>query len=160
MYTVKIKKTSEDVILPKYESLGASGMDVRAYRYSLPESLEKEDDFPENGFILKPHERILVKTGLKIEIPQNTEIQVRSRSGLALKHGISLANAVGTIDEDYRGDLGVILLNTSNKEFVIKKGDRVAQIVLIPVLKFKWEVVEKLSDTKRGDGGYSSTGTK
>jgi dUTP pyrophosphatase len=159
MYTIKIK-TKEAVVLPKYESIGASGMDIRAYKYSLPDQLEKENEFLEEGFILKPHERVLIKTGIQIEIPQNTEIQIRPRSGLALKHGITLTNAIGTIDEDYRGDVGVILLNTSNKEFIIKKNDRIAQIVLVPVLKFKWNVVTEISETKRGEGGFNSTGKK
>jgi dUTP pyrophosphatase len=159
MYTIKIK-TKEAVVLPKYESIGASGMDVRAYKYSLPDQLDKENEFLEEGLILKPHERVLIKTGIQIEIPQNTEIQVRPRSGLALKHGITLTNAIGTIDEDYRGDVGVILLNTSNKDFIIKKNDRIAQIVLVPILKFKWDVVKEISETKRGEGGFNSTGTK
>jgi dUTP pyrophosphatase len=160
MYTIKIKRKSTEILLPKYETVGASGMDIRAYKYSLPEQLDKETDFPEDGFVLKPHERVLVRTGLNIQIPKDTEIQVRPRSGLALKYGITLANAVGTLDEDYRGDIGVILLNTSNKDFIIKKGDRIAQIILMPVLKFEWDVVKDLSETKRGEGGFNSTGVK
>ncbi len=160
MYTVKIKLDDKGIKLPKYETQGASGMDVRAWKYSLPSNLGEVLDFPEDGFVLEPHERVLIKTGIHIELPQNTEVQVRPRSGLALKHGITCANAPGTVDEDYRGDVGVILLNTSNKPFTINKGDRIGQITLARVEKFEWQIIDHLSDTKRGHGGFNSTGTK
>ena len=117
-------------------------------------------DFHESGFMLMHMERILIKTGLHIELPKNIEAQIRPRSGLALKHGITILNSPGTIDEDYRGDIGVILINLSQKPFIIKKGDRIAQIVFQKVEKFDLEIVDKLSDTVRGEGGFDSTGTK
>ena len=157
MYTVKVKLDDINIELPKYETKGASGLDVRAWKYSLPLDLETVLDFLPKGFVLNPHERMLIKTGIHVELPQNKEVQVRPRSGLALKHGITLANAIGTVDEDYRGDIGVILLNTSSKPFVIKKGDRIGQLVLISVDKFDWQIVDKLSDSERGIGGFGST---
>ena len=137
----------------------ASGLDIRAWRYSLPSDLNTVLDFKNDGFILNPHERVLIKTGIHVELPQSKEIQVRPRSGLALKHGITCANAIGTVDEDYIGDIGVILLNTSNEPFIIKKGDRIGQLVLMSVDKFEWEVVDNLSETKRGECGFGHTGT-
>jgi len=107
-----------------------------------------------------PGDRVLVKTGLHIELPPNTEAQVRPRSGLALKHGITVLNTPGTVDEDYRGDIGVILINLGKESFVIKKGDRIAQLVFHKVEKFNLNVVDKLSDTNRGEGGFNSTGVK
>lgn len=157
MYTVKVKLDDSDIQLPKYETKMASGLDVRAWKYSLPLDLETVLDFLPKGFVLNPHERMLIKTGIHVELPQNKEVQVRPRSGLALKHGITLANAIGTVDEDYRGDIGVILLNTSSKPFVIKKGDRIGQLVLMSVDKFDWQIVDKLSDSERGIGGFGST---
>ena len=158
MYTVKVKLDDINIQLPKYETKMASGLDVRAWKYSLPSNLNIIYDFTEDGFILNPHERVLIKTGIHVELPQNKEIQVRARSGLALKHGITLANAIGTCDEDYRGDIGVILLNTSNEPFVIKKGDRIGQLVLMSVDKFEWEIVDELNTTTRGENGYGHTG--
>lgn len=156
---VKIKLDSLDIRLPKYETQGSSGMDIRAYRYALPSDLGTTLEFTEKGLVLPPHERVLIKTGIKVEIPKDMEIQIRPRSGLALKHGITLANTPATIDEDYRGDLGLILLNTSNHPFTIKKGDRLGQLVLATVNKIEWEIVdENLSDTKRGQGGFGHTG--
>ena len=138
----------KDVILPKYESICASGMDLRAWKiYNLETKEEINDDFI---YELKPMERVLVKTGLHIELPENIEAQIRPRSGLALKHGITVLNTPGTIDEDYRGDIGVILINLSNDSFIIKKGDRIAQIVFHKVEKFNLEIVDKLSDTIEG----------
>lgn len=158
----KINCTIDDanIILPKYETEYASGVDLRAWKYTYPSDLTTTLDFPEEGLILQPLERVLIKTGLHIELPPNTEAQIRPRSGLALKHGISIVNTPGTIDEDYRGDIGVILINLSNQPFTIKKGDRIAQMVFQKVEKFDLEVVNKLSDTIRGQGGFNSTGTK
>lgn len=156
----KINCTIDDsnITLPKYESQFASGIDLRAWKIYLPDS-KKEFDC-ELGFILMPGDRVLVKTGLHIELPPNTEAQVRPRSGLALKHGITVLNTPGTVDEDYRGDIGVILINLGKESFVIKKGDRIAQLVFHKVEKFNLNVVDKLSDTNRGEGGFNSTGVK
>lgn len=158
----KINCTIDDtnIVLPKYETEYASGMDLRAWKYAYPSDLKTTLDFTEQGLVLQPLERVLIKTGLHIELPPNTEAQIRPRSGLALKHGISIVNTPGTIDEDYRGDIGVILINLSNQPFTIKKGDRIAQMVFQKVEKFDLEVVNKLSDTMRGQGGFNSTGTK
>lgn len=149
---------SEEIILPQYESIYASGMDLRAWKYSLPENLKEIKDFPDTGLVLFPLDRILIKTGIHIELPPDIEAQIRPRSGLALKSGISIANPPGTVDEDYRGDVGVILINLNNEAFTIKKGDRIAQMVFQKVEKFDLKIVDKLSETLRGEGGYGSTG--
>jgi dUTP pyrophosphatase len=145
----------EGVKLPKYESVGASGMDLAAWKYSLVTDIKTQIEFP---YTLKPLERILVKTGLHIELNANEEAQIRPRSGLALKNGISIVNTPGTIDEDYRGDIGVILINLSNEDFTINKGDRIAQMVFARVDKYDLKVTEKLNDTKRSEGGFGSSG--
>ena len=149
---------NEDVILPKYESECASGMDLRAWKYSWPETLKEVREFPEEGIELHSFCRVLIKTGLHIELPLDMEAQIRPRSGLALKNGISIVNSPGTIDEDYRGDVGVVLINTDPfYSFIIKKGDRIAQMVFQKVEKFNLNIVDKLQDTLRGDGGFGST---
>jgi len=149
---------NEDVVLPKYESECASGMDLRAWKYSWPENLKEINDFPERGTELLPFGRILIKTGLHIELPLDIEAQIRPRSGLALKNGISIVNSPGTIDEDYRGDVSVVLINTDPfHSFIIKKGDKIAQMVFQKVEKFNLNIVDKLQDTLRGDGGFGST---
>lgn len=134
--------------LPKYESIGAAGLDIRA-AIGADETI-----------ILKPGERKLIPSGLKIEIPLGYEIQVRPRSGLAYKHGISLVNTPGTIDSDYRGEVSTLMINLSDKDFEINRGDRVAQWVIAPVLQLKFTQVDALSNTQRGVGGYGSTGVK
>ncbi len=134
------------VPLPSYESAGAAGADVRA---NLPDGA---------SVTLQPGERALVPTGLRIEIPQGFEVQVRPRSGLALKHGITLPNTPGTIDSDYRGPLGVIVLNAGQEVFEITHGERIAQLIVAPVMQATFEAVETLSDTARGAGGFGSTG--
>ncbi len=134
------------VPLPSYESAGAAGADVRA---NLPDGM---------SVALQPGERALVPTGLRIEIPQGFEVQVRPRSGLALKHGITLPNTPGTIDSDYRGPLGVIVLNAGQQAFEITHGERIAQLIVAPVVQATFEAVETLSDTARGAGGFGSTG--
>lgn len=135
-----------DVALPSYETAGAAGADVRA-------------NLPDRGtVVLAPGARALIPTGLRIEIPAGYEIQVRPRSGLALKHGITLPNAPGTIDSDYRGPLGVILLNAGTEPFTIHHGERIAQLVVAPVLQAVFEPVDRLDQTARGDGGFGSTG--
>ncbi|MEO6717128.1 MAG: dUTP diphosphatase [Novosphingobium sp.] len=132
----------EGLDLPAYATEGAAGMDV----------LAAED------VLLVPGERHAVATGLSLAIPQGFEIQVRPRSGLALKHGISLPNAPGTIDSDYRGELKVILINLGADDFAICRGDRIAQLVLAPVTRASWLEVEDLDETVRGEGGFGSTG--
>ena len=132
--------------LPAYETIASAGLDVRA---NLEESIE-----------LKPLERVLVKTGLFLEIPVGYECQVRPRSGLALKKGISVLNSPGTIDADYRGEVGVILVNLSSETFVIEDGERIAQLVFAKVEQASWEEVEELTTTDRGAGGFGSTGVK
>ena len=130
--------------LPKYETIASAGMDLRA---NLSESI-----------ILKPFERTLVKTGLFMELPVGYEAQVRPRSGLALKKGITVLNSPGTIDADYRGEIGVILINLSNEDFVIENGERIAQLVIAKYEQAEFIEVNELSETSRGTGGFGSTG--
>ena len=138
-----------DVPLPSYETAGAAGADIRA---NLP------TEHRTAGFRLAPMERRIVPTGLRVEIPEGYEIQIRPRSGLALKHGISLPNTPGTIDSDYRGPLGVLLINLGPDAFVIGHGDRIAQMIVAPVVRARFVEVAGLSDTSRGQGGFGSTG--
>lgn len=132
--------------LPQYETAQAAGLDVRA---NITESIT-----------LGPLERALVPTGLFIELPEGYEMQVRPRSGLAAKHGLSLVNAPGTIDPDYRGEIKVILVNLSNTPYELKPGERVAQLVVSQFTRVEWEPVEELGETERGTGGLGSTGVK
>ncbi len=132
--------------LPHYETLASAGMDLRA---NLEESIT-----------LKPLERAVVPTGIFMELPVGYEAQVRPRSGLAAKKGISVLNAPGTIDADYRGEVGVILVNLSSEEFVVENGERIAQMVLAKHERAEWMEVDSLSETDRGAGGFGSTGTK
>jgi len=132
--------------LPHYETIASAGMDLRA---NLSESR-----------ILKPLERSIVGTGLFVELPIGIEAQVRPRSGLAAKKGITVLNAPGTIDADYRGEIGVILVNLSNEDFTIQNGERIAQLVIAKHERAEWEVAQELSETERGEGGFGSTGTK
>ena len=145
---VKVYNKSENA-LPAYETEGSAGMDLRAY-------------LPENTILqVKPGERILVDTGLYIELPKGYEAQVRPRSGLALKKGITVLNTPGTIDADYRNSIGIILANFGNDVFEVRNGDRIAQLVLNEVPQIKWEKVSKkedLSNTIRGLNGFGSTG--
>ncbi|NOD92788.1 dUTP diphosphatase [Ruegeria sp. HKCCD4884] len=134
------------VALPSYETAGAAGADVRA---NLPGG---------TPIVLEPGQRSLVPTGLRIEIPQGYEVQVRPRSGLALKHGITLPNTPGTIDSDYRGPLGVIVMNAGQDRFEIAHGERIAQLVVAPVVQATFELAEELGETGRGSGGFGSTG--
>lgn len=137
--------------LPAYETPGSAGADIRANL--LPEDRE-------SGFTLDPMHRAVVPTGLRVEIPQGFEMQIRPRSGLALKHGITLPNTPGTIDSDYRGPLGVALINLGAEPCVIHHGDRIAQMIVAPVIQVQFQVVETLSDTARGAGGFGSTGKR
>ena len=132
--------------LPHYETMASAGMDLRA---NISESI-----------ILKPLERSIVSTGLFIELPVGIEAQVRPRSGLAAKKGITVLNAPGTIDADYRGEIGVILVNLSNEAFTINNGERIAQLVIAKHERAEWEAVKVLSETDRGEGGFGSTGVK
>ncbi|MFR1675190.1 MAG: dUTP diphosphatase [Fusobacterium sp.] len=142
---VKVKVIKETgVQLPKYESKGAAGLDVRA---NIVEPIT-----------LKSLERKLIPTGLKVSIPEGYEIQVRPRSGMALKHGITMLNTPGTIDSDYRGDIGLIVANLSNEEYTIQPQERLGQLVLNKIEQIEWEVVETLDVTERGAGGFGSTG--
>ncbi len=130
--------------LPNYETIASAGMDLRA---NISEAIT-----------LKPLERAIVKTGLFIALPVGTEAQVRPRSGLAAKNGITVLNSPGTVDADYRGEIGVILVNLSNNDFVINDGERIAQLVIAKHERADWELVEVLSVTERGAGGFGSTG--
>ena len=145
MESISIKIINKsDHPTPAYETSSSAGMDLRANI--------------ENPINLKPLERAIIQTGLFIALPQGFEAQVRPRSGLAAKHGISVLNAPGTIDADYRGEIGVILVNLSNQNFKINNGDRVAQMVIASYAHTKWEEVSVLDETKRGKGGFGSTG--
>ena len=137
--------------LPAYETPGAAGADIRA-------NLRPEDRAA--GITLAPMQRVIVATGIRVEIPVGYEMQIRPRSGLAVKHGITLPNTPGTIDSDYRGPLGVALVNLGAAPFVISHGDRIAQMVVAPVVQVGFTVVDRLSDTARGEGGFGSTGTR
>lgn len=143
---MKIEKLEHCVCLPEYKTSGAAGMDLVA---SIAEPIT-----------LKPLERKLIPTGIKIEIPMGYEAQVRPRSGLSIKHGITLINCTGTIDSDYRGEVCVPLVNLSNEAFTINPADRIAQMVIAEVVKAEIEVTTNLSETKRGEGGFGSTGIK
>jgi dUTP pyrophosphatase len=144
MQKILIKKLHLDVNLPAYETSGSSGMDLQAY---ISEEI-----------ILKPGERKLIPTGLSVAIPENLEIQIRPRSGLAYKKGISVVNTPGTIDSDYRGEIKVLLINLGKEDFVIKKFERIAQMVVCPITKVVLSETNDLPDTIRGEGGFGSTG--
>ena len=132
--------------LPHYSTIASAGMDLRA---NIDESIS-----------LKPLERAIVKTGIFMELPVGFEAQVRPRSGLAFKKGITVLNSPGTIDADYRGEIGVLLVNLSDKEFIVEDGERIAQLVIAAHQQPNWNVKESLSETIRGEGGFGSTGTK
>ena len=144
MQKILIKKLHSDVNLPAYETSGSSGMDLQAY---ISEEI-----------ILKPGERKLIPTGLSVAIPENLEIQIRPRSGLAYKKGISVINTPGTIDSDYRGEIKVLLINLGKEDFIIKKFERIAQMVVCPITKVVLSETNDLPDTIRGEGGFGSTG--
>ena len=144
MIKVLVKKLGHSVKIPSYKTSGASGMDLMAY---INEPIE-----------LKPGESCIVPTGLSVAFTEEYEIQIRPRSGLAAKNNISILNTPGTIDSDYRGEIKIILFNHGDEDFIVNGGDRVAQMVLMPVLKFSFEEVKDLSDTRRGAGGFGSTG--
>ena len=144
MTVLKIQRLQHNKILPEYKTEGAAGMDLCA---AISEPIE-----------LKPLERKLIPTGLKIELEHGYEAQVRPRSGLSIKHGITLINCVGTIDEDYRGEVCVPIVNISNEAYTIQPDERIAQMVIARAEQAKIEVVTVLTDTERGEGGFGSTG--
>ena len=146
MLTLKIKKLENFVSMPQYKTSGASAMDLVA---AIDEDI-----------VIHSGEIKIIPTGIAIELPHNTEAQVRSRSGLAIKKGIAVVNGIGTIDEDYRGEICVGLINLSKEDFTIQRGDRIAQMAIMEVLKPQIEVLDKLSETQRADGGFGSTGVK
>jgi len=146
---VKVQRISNefnDIPLPKYETPGSAGMDVRA-------AVERE-------MILESGKVTLVPTNLKVEIPEGFEIQIRPRSGLAAKHGIGLLNSPGTIDSDYRGEIKIILFNFGKENFAIRRGDRIAQMIISKVYKMEFEESDKLTESERGSGGFGHTGKK
>ena len=144
MVKVLVKKLDPKVQLPSYKTKGSSGMDLMA--------------FIKDPIKIAPNTSALIPTGISVAIPNDVEIQIRPRSGLAVKSSISVLNTPGTIDSDYRGELKVILFNHSKEEFVVRNNDRIAQMVLMPVLKIDFEEVDNLPDTLRGSGGFGSTG--
>ncbi|MEQ9092052.1 MAG: dUTP diphosphatase [Balneola sp.] len=148
MNSILFKKLlhAKDLPLPEYESKSAAGMDIRA---ALQTSLT-----------LKPGERTLIPTGLQMSIPHGFEAQIRPRSGLAIRNGITMLNSPGTIDADYRGEVKVIAINHGNEDFTVEHGDRIAQMVITPVTQFPVKEVNDLSSTDRGEGGFGSTGVK
>jgi len=146
MIKIQIKKLSNTVSTPKYETPGSSGMDIAAHI--------------ENNLIINPGEKALVATGFSIAIPRGYEVQIRPRSGLAAKKSITVLNSPGTIDADYRGEIKVILINLGKEKFVVENGERIAQMVVCPVVQANLEEVKELSETKRGSSGFGSTGNK
>ena len=146
MTKIQIKKLSNSVSIPKYETSGSSGMDIAAHI--------------ENNIIINPGEKALVSTGFSVAVPKGYEIQIRPRSGLAAKKNITVLNTPGTIDADYRGEIKVILINLGKEKFVVENGERIAQMVVCPVVQANLEEVKELSGTKRGSSGFGSTGTK
>ena len=146
MVKILIKKTNKEVTTPKYKTDGSSGVDLSAF-------LEKK-------VVIKPNSSELIPTGLQVARPEELEIQIRPRSGLAAKENIGVLNSPGTIDSDYRGELKIILFNHGKEDFIINNGDRIAQMVLVPIIKMEFEEVDSLPDTVRGQGGFGSTGKK
>ena len=146
MVKILIKKTNKEVITPKYKTAASSGVDLSAF-------LEKK-------VVIKPNSSELIPTGLQVAIPEELEIQIRPRSGLAAKESIGVLNSPGTIDSDYRGELKIILFNHGKEDFIINNGDRIAQMVLVPIVKMEFEEVDSLPNTVRGQGGFGSTGRK
>ena len=144
MVKVLIKKLDKNLELPKYKTIGSSGLDLKA-------SIKKIVN-------IKPKEKEIIPTGISIAIPVEYEIQIRPRSGLSAKNNISVLNTPGTVDADYRGEIKVILINLGNKNFQVKQGDRIAQMILCPIAKVEFEEVENLPESVRGQGGFGSTG--
>jgi dUTP pyrophosphatase len=139
---VRVLPTAQDIPLPAYQSAHSSGLDLTAAEEA----------------ILDPGQRVSVGTGIAIALPDGYEAQVRPRSGLALRHGVTVANAPGTVDADYRGEIRVILVNLGREPFAVRKGDRIAQMVVAPVVRVSWQAAGELPATERGEGGFGSTG--
>ena len=146
MVKILIKRISSKVTLPQYKTIGSSGMDISA--------------FIEDEILIKPSDKKIIPTGIKLKIPRGYEIQIRPRSGLAAKQKITVLNTPGTVDSDYRGEIKVILINLGEKNFKVEKGSRIAQMVLCPVKQAELIEVESLEETTRGKGGFGSTGNK
>ena len=146
MVKILVKKFDKKIKLPSYETLGSSGMDLLAYI--------------KRNIIIYPGKVKIIPTGIALVIPKNFEIQIRPRSGLAIKKNISVLNTPGTIDSDYRGDIGVILINLSNENFIIQNGDRIAQLIVTCYSQILWDEQDQLDETSRGQGGFGSTGVK
>jgi dUTP pyrophosphatase len=144
---IKFKKLHPSVVLPVKQTEGSSGFDLQCF-YDEGDGL----------LCIEPRKHLLVKTGLAVEIPAGYELQIRARSGLALKHGVTILNGIGTIDSDYRGEIGVILYNTGDQPFYLRSGDRIAQLVPCQLPTVTIKAVKELKDTERGDGGFGSTG--
>ena len=147
MTEINIKKANEEVITPSYETLFSAGLDLRAY-------------LPEGTISLLPQERRLINTGLFFEIPEGFEVQIRPRSGLAYKYGVTVLNSPGTIDADYRGEVKILLINQGNGVFNVEHQMRIAQMVIAKYERIQFKLVGQLTDSKRGSGGFGSTGTK
>lgn len=143
---IKIKSKNNDISIPSYETNTSAGLDLRAY-------------LPEGNIKLSPKETKLIGTGLYFEIPEGFEVQIRPRSGLALKNGVSVLNSPGTIDADYRGEIKILLINHGSEPFIVEHKMRIAQMVVARYERIEFEVVKSLSDSKRGSGGFGSTGT-
>ncbi|MFP6583675.1 MAG: dUTP diphosphatase [Candidatus Hydrogenedentota bacterium] len=141
---IVVEPHAQELPLPEYETINSAGMDLRAAIYE--------------PVIVEPGHRTLIPTGIRIALPSGTEAQVRPRSGLAIRQGISMVNSPGTIDADYRGEIQVILINHGQETVTIERGERIAQLVIAPVLHAEWDRVDSLDDTKRGDGGFGHTG--
>ena len=144
MVKILVKRSYKNIKLPVYKTSGSSGMDLVAYI--------------KNKITINPSKIAIIPTGIAVAIPKNYEIQIRPRSGLAAKKGISVLNTPGTVDSDYRGEIKIILINLSRKSFIVKSGDRVAQMIVCPVVKGKLQEVKSLPKTVRGKGGFGSTG--
>jgi len=145
MTKIHIKKLSSSVSIPRYETPGSSGMDIAAHI--------------KDNIIINPGEKALIPTGFSMAVPKGFEVQIRPRSGLAVKKNITVLNTPGTIDADYRGEIKVILINLGKEKFIIENGERIAQMVVCPVVQANLEEVKELSETHRGSGGFGSTGT-
>ena len=145
MTKIHIKKLSSSVSIPRYETPGSSGMDIAAHI--------------KDNIIINPGEKALIPTGFSMAVPKGFEVQIRPRSGLAVKKNITVLNTPGTIDADYRGEIKVILINLGKEKFIIENGERIAQMVVCPVIQANLEEVKELSETHRGSGGFGSTGT-
>jgi|TARA_B110000881_G_scaffold180407_1_gene166367 dUTP pyrophosphatase len=146
MTKIQIKKLSDAVLIPKYETSGSSGMDIAAH---IAENIT-----------INPGEKALIPTGFSLAIPHGFEVQIRPRSGLAAKKSITVLNTPGTIDADYRGEVKVILINLSKEKFIVRNGERIAQMVVCPIAQVQLDEVKELFETDRGSGGFGSTGTK